>query len=51
VVPVAVAALIGAFLGTKIMERMSNARVRQVFAAALSIIGIQMLLRGFGLGF
>lgn len=51
VVPVAVAALIGAFLGTRIMERMSNARVRQVFAAALSIIGIQMLLRGFGLGF
>jgi len=50
VVPVAVAALIGAFLGTRIMERMSNARVRQVFAAALSIIGIQMLLRGFGLG-
>jgi len=51
VVPVAVAALIGAFLGTKFMERMSNARVRQVFAAALGIIGIQMLLRGFGLGF
>jgi uncharacterized membrane protein YfcA len=51
VVPVAVAALTGAFLGTRIMERMSNARVRQVFAAALSIIGIQMLLRGFGLGF
>jgi uncharacterized membrane protein YfcA len=51
VVPVAVAALIGAFLGTRIMERMSNVRVRQVFAAALSIIGIQMLLRGFGLGF
>jgi uncharacterized membrane protein YfcA len=51
VVPVAVAALIGAFLGTVIMERMSNARVRQVFAAALGIIGIEMLLRGVGLGF
>ena len=51
VVPVAVAALMGAFLGTMVMERMSNARVRQVFAAALGIIGIQMLLRGFGLGF
>jgi uncharacterized protein len=51
VVPVAVAALMGAFLGTMIIERISNARVRQVFAAALAIIGIQMLLRGFGLGF
>jgi hypothetical protein len=48
VVPVAVAVLIGAFLGTVLMERMSNARVRQVFAAALAIIGLQMILRGLG---
>jgi hypothetical protein len=46
VVPVAVAVLVGAFLGTILMERMSNAHVRQVFAAALAVIGIQMLLRG-----
>ncbi len=46
VVPVAVSVLSGAFLGTKIMERMSNARVRQVFAVALAVIGVQMLLRG-----
>src|SRR5665213_1096526 len=38
VVPVAVAVLIGAFLGTILMERMSNAHVRQVFAAALAVI-------------
>jgi uncharacterized protein len=49
VVPVAVAVLIGAFLGTMLMERMSNARIRQVFAAALAIIGLQMILRGLGL--
>ena len=48
VVPVASAVLIGAFLGTKLMERMSNNLVRQVFAFALALIGIQMLLRGFG---
>jgi uncharacterized membrane protein YfcA len=47
VVPVAVAVVIGAFLGTLLMERMSNAHVRQVFAAALGIIGVEMLLRGF----
>jgi len=51
VVPVAVSVLIGAFLGTVIMERMSNARVRQVFAAALAVIGVEMLLRGFGIRF
>jgi uncharacterized membrane protein YfcA len=48
VVPVAVAVLIGAFLGTRLMERMSNARIRQVFAAALGVVGVQMILRGLG---
>jgi uncharacterized membrane protein YfcA len=48
VVPVATAVLIGAFLGTKLMERMSNAAVRKVFAVALGVIGIQMLLKGLG---
>lgn len=48
VVPVATAVLLGAYLGTKLMERMSNARIRQVFAVLLGIIGVQMLLRGFG---
>jgi uncharacterized membrane protein YfcA len=50
VAPVAIGALVGAFLGTLVLERMSNARVRQVFAAALSIVGVEMLLRAFGLG-
>jgi uncharacterized membrane protein YfcA len=48
VVPVAGGVLLGALLGTKLMERMSNNLVRQVFAFALALIGIQMLLRGFG---
>jgi uncharacterized membrane protein YfcA len=51
VVPVAAAVLIGAFIGTKLMERMSNARIRQVFAIALGVIGIQMLMRGLGFKF
>lgn len=50
VVPVAAAVLLGAFLGTKLMERMSNARIRQVFAVMLGIIGVQMLMRGLGRG-
>jgi len=48
VVPVATGVLAGAFLGTKLMERMSNNLVRQVFAGALALIGGQMLLRGLG---
>jgi len=48
VVPVATAVLIGALLGTKIMERMSNSMIRKIFALALGVIGIEMLMRGFG---
>ncbi|HYM14207.1 MAG TPA: sulfite exporter TauE/SafE family protein [Dehalococcoidia bacterium] len=48
VVPVASSVLLGAFIGTKLMERMSNARVRQVFALALAVIGVEMLFRGLG---
>jgi uncharacterized protein len=48
VVPVASSVLLGAFIGTRLMERMSNARVRQVFAAALAVIGVEMLFRGMG---
>ncbi len=47
VVPVATSVLVGAFLGTKLMERMSNVNVRKVFAIALGIIGGEMLLSGF----
>ncbi len=47
VVPVATSVLAGAFLGTKLMERMSNVHVRKVFAIALGIIGGEMLLSGF----
>ncbi|HEY1685080.1 MAG TPA: sulfite exporter TauE/SafE family protein [Tepidisphaeraceae bacterium] len=51
VVPVSIAVLLGAFLGTILMERMSNARVRQVFAVALAVIGVEMFLRGLGVRF
>jgi uncharacterized protein len=51
VVPVATAVVIGAMLGTILMERMSNALIRKVFALVLAIVGLQMLLRGFGVGF
>ncbi len=48
VAPVAMGVLLGAFSGTKLMERMSNDHVRKVFAVALALIGLQMLIRGIG---
>jgi uncharacterized membrane protein YfcA len=51
VVPVATGVLAGAFVGTVLMERMSNAWIRRVFAIALGVIGLQMLLRGLGVNF
>ena len=43
VVPVAVFVLIGAFLGTIIMEKLSNSLLRKIFALLLAVVGIQML--------
>jgi uncharacterized protein len=48
VVPVALFVLAGAFLGTLIMERLSNSILRKIFALLLAIVGIQMLIRGLG---
>jgi uncharacterized protein len=48
VVPVAIFVLIGAFLGTIIMERLSNSLLRKIFAIILAVVGIQMLIRGIG---
>jgi uncharacterized membrane protein YfcA len=49
--PVALGVILGAFTGTRLMEKMSNARIRQVFALALGVLGIEMVLRGFGAKF
>ncbi len=49
VAPVATGVLVGAFAGTKLMERMSNNHIRLVFAVALALIGGQMLVRGLGI--
>ncbi len=46
VAPVALAVVIGAFLGTILMEKMSNNLIRKIFALVLAIAGVQMLVRG-----
>lgn len=44
--PVAVGIIIGSFLGAKAMVRMPARRIRQVFVVVLSIVSIQMIVKG-----
>jgi uncharacterized membrane protein YfcA len=39
----------GAFLGTRVLKWMTNLAVRRLFLVVLLILGVEMLLRGFGL--
>jgi uncharacterized membrane protein YfcA len=50
VAPVALGVLAGATLGARLLPRLSNRHVRWVFLPVLVVIGIQTLLRGFGVG-
>jgi hypothetical protein len=48
--PVALGVLAGAILGARIMPRLSNRQVRLVFLPVLVVIGVEMMLRGAGIG-
>jgi uncharacterized membrane protein YfcA len=48
--PVALGVLAGATLGARVLPRLSNRHVRLIFLPVLIVIGLQTLLRGFGLG-
>jgi len=48
--PVALGVLAGAFVGARLLGRLSNMHVRRIFVPVLAIIGIETILRGFGLG-
>jgi len=47
----ALGVLIGAYVGSRILVRTSNRRIRAVFTAVLVFLGIQMILRGLGYGY
>ena len=47
----AIGVLLGAFIGTKILVRITNKSIRYIFSAILIFLGIQMVLRGLGYGF
>lgn len=48
IAPVILGVVTGAFLGTKVLVRISNQTVRNLFLVVLIVLGLEMLLRGFG---
>lgn len=46
--PVILGVVIGAFLGTRVLVRLTNKRVRQFFLVVLAILGLEMIIRGLG---
>jgi uncharacterized protein len=47
--PVAVGVLIGAFLGTRVLARLTSTAVRRLFLVVVFYLSISMILRGLGL--
>ena len=46
--PVILGVTSGAFLGTRVLIRLTNERVRQLFLVILAVLGVEMLARGLG---
>lgn len=46
--PTAIGVLVGSLIGTRVLIRMKNKRIRAVFLVILGFLGIQMILRGLG---
>lgn len=47
--PVILGVVSGAFIGTRILVRLSNQVVRNFFLVVLAVLGIEMILRGLGI--
>jgi uncharacterized protein len=48
--PVALGVIFGSFLGTRIMSRMNNQRIRQLFLGVLLVVAVEMAMKAFGAG-
>jgi len=46
--PVILGVVPGALIGTRLLRRLSNLAIRNFFLVVLFLLGIEMLLRGFG---
>lgn len=47
--PVALGVLLGAFIGSRLLKRLSNKTLRLIFLPVMAIIAIQMVMRGLGI--
>ncbi len=47
--PVVLGILLGAFVGARLLTRLSNKTLRLIFLPVMVIIALQMVLRGFGI--
>jgi uncharacterized membrane protein YfcA len=47
--PVILGVVVGAFIGTRVLVRLTNRAVRGFFLVVLAIVGAEMLLRGLGI--
>jgi uncharacterized protein len=48
IAPVILGVVTGAFLGTRVLVRVTNQAVRNIFLVVLIVLGVEMLLRGVG---
>ncbi len=48
IAPVILGVVSGAFIGTRVLVRVTNQTVRSIFLVVLVVLGAEMLLRGFG---
>ena len=46
--PVIIGVVLGAFLGTRVLVRLTDRRVRAFFLVVLAVLGVEMVLRGIG---
>jgi uncharacterized membrane protein YfcA len=44
--PVILGVLVGAFIGTRVLVRLTNQTVRRFFQVILAVLGIEMIVRG-----
>lgn len=49
--PIAIGILCGAFFGTRIMQHLNPQMIRIIFIPILAYMGLQMVLKGFGVNF
>ncbi len=47
--PVALGVLLGAFIGSHLLTRVSNKTLRLIFLPVLAVIAFQMMMRGLGI--